>query len=102
MSTRILVCDDDACIRRAVCYKLQHAGLVVETAADGAQAWESAQRRPPALLITDCQMPRLNGIELCRRMGAIPATKHVRNILLTGKGLELDGDQLSKELQIVK
>jgi DNA-binding response OmpR family regulator len=66
MSHRILVCDDESHITLAVSMKLKRAGYVVQTAADGVAAWEIILRDTPDLLLTDCQMPRLDGIGLCR------------------------------------
>ena len=98
MSTRIVVCDDEAHITRAISMKLTKGGFAVETAADGQAAWEAIQRETPAMLITDYQMPRMDGLSLCRQVRAETTTSHLPIILLTAKGFELDEDQLKAEL----
>ncbi len=64
MAKRILLCDDEIHIVKAAEFKLKRAGYDVETASNGEEAWEIIQRNPPDMLITDCQMPRLDGFGL--------------------------------------
>ncbi|MEX0703963.1 MAG: response regulator [Planctomycetales bacterium] len=98
MPHRILVVDDEIHIARAVQMKLARAGFEIETAPDGLAAWESFQRRPPDLVITDCQMPRMGGIELCRRIRENPGTEQLPIILLTAKGYELEEESVMLDL----
>ena len=98
MSHRIVICDDEPHIIRAVQMKLTKAGFAVETAPDGMAALEAIQREQPELLISDCQMPRMGGIELARRLRAEPATGNLPIILLTAKGYEFDQDQIQRDL----
>lgn len=100
MTHRIVACDDEAHITRAVSMKLSRAGFQVETAADGQFGWEAILREPPALLITDYQMPRLDGLGLIRRVRETPATREIPVILLTAKGYELNHDELIRELHL--
>ena len=100
MGVRIIVCDDESHITRAVQMKLSKAGFDVETACDGEVAWEAIQRDPPELLITDYQMPRLDGLGLCRRLRSELSTHELPIILLTAKGFELDIEQMKSELRI--
>ncbi len=97
MTHRILTCDDEAYITRAVSMKLQKAGFQVETCADGQAAWEAIERELPCLLITDYQMPRLDGIELCRRVRSHEATANLPVIMLTAKGYEMNANELTTE-----
>lgn len=87
---RILVCDDEPHIVHVVAAKLRNAGFEVITAENGEEALELATREPPALVVTDLQMPYLNGLELAQRMRAEPATSGVPLILLTARGFSLD------------
>ena len=73
MPQHILLCDDEPHILGAARYKLAAAGYEVECAADGEEGWQAMCRRRPDLLITDCNMPRLSGLELLERMRATPA-----------------------------
>ena len=100
MYPRIVICDDEPHITLAVSMKLSKAGFTVETAPDGMAAWELIQRDPPCLVITDCQMPRMNGIELCRLIRTQPETAHIPVFMLTAKGMELDRDALASELGV--
>jgi two-component system, chemotaxis family, chemotaxis protein CheY len=60
-SAPVLVVDDDAAIRDAVRDVLESAGIVVETATDGADALEKVSRRRPRLVLLDMRMPVLDG-----------------------------------------
>ena len=64
---------------------------------NGYAIWEAIQRETPSLVITDYQMPRMDGLELVQRMREDPATRDVPAFLLTAKGFELDGNQLMQE-----
>ncbi len=100
MTQRIVVCDDEPHITRAVGMKLTKGGFQVECASDGEAALTVIRRETPALLITDCQMPRMGGIELIRRLRDDDQTRYLPVILLTAKGFELDQDALVNELWI--
>jgi two-component system, OmpR family, KDP operon response regulator KdpE len=65
---RILVCDDDPQIRRALGLILRDAGYQVLSAASGAEALDIASVGGPHLAIVDLLLPDLHGIELCRRL----------------------------------
>ena len=102
MSHRILVCDDESHITLAVSMKLTRAGFQVVTASDGQAAWEIIQREPPDLLLTDCQMPRLDGVGLCRLIRQHATTRYLPILMLTAKGYELDPEMIRGELGIVE
>lgn len=102
MGTRIVVCDDEAHIVRAVSMKLSNAGFDVETASDGQAAWEAIQRETPALLVTDYQMPRLDGLSLCQRLREQTTTHDLPVILLTAKAFEMDHDKMKNDLGIAE
>src|SRR5579872_6650334 len=87
----ILVADDESHIVNVVSLKLRNAGFEVVTAADGQEALELATASPPDLLITDYHMPRLSGIELCRRLKQDARTCSVPAIMLTARGYHLEG-----------
>jgi len=97
---RIVVCDDEIHIATAVSMKLSKAGFQVETCRDGQAGWESISREVPALVITDYQMPRMDGLELCRQIQTLPADARPTVFLLTAKGLELDAAQLKADLGV--
>ncbi|HUG11481.1 MAG TPA: response regulator [Opitutaceae bacterium] len=69
---RILLCDDFAEIRELLATMLRRDGFEVDAAGDGASGWDAFCARPYDLLITDNDMPLLTGLELVRRVRAIP------------------------------
>jgi two-component system alkaline phosphatase synthesis response regulator PhoP len=86
----ILVADDESHILNVVSLKLRNAGFRVITAGDGLEAFDIAVQEKPDLLITDFHMPRLSGLELCRRMRQNEATTLIPAIMLTARGYQLD------------
>jgi DNA-binding response OmpR family regulator len=65
---RILLVDDDPALCRLCALVLSEAGYAVETAADGFLGWDAVCANHYDLLITDIEMPRLNGLELAARV----------------------------------
>lgn len=97
MSVRVLMCDDEIHILRAAEFKVARAGFDVRCAADGQAAWEAMQAERPDILITDFQMPRLDGLELIQRMRQEPALRDVPVVMLTAKGFEVSPQELSEK-----
>ena len=93
---RILLVDDDAILRRLYGAALTRAGYAVELAPDGMEAWSALQARRFDLLITDLEMPQMDGLELVgtlrRHRIAIPI------IVATGSSLV---SQLFADAEIV-
>jgi two-component system cell cycle response regulator len=67
----ILVVEDDPLIRRLLATAFARTELLVDTAADGAEALEHLERSEYALLVIDLMMPRMNGFELIEAMAAM-------------------------------
>lgn len=67
---RILVVEDDSCIRRLSTEVLLHSGYAVDSAQDGADAWEAITACNYDLLVTDNNMPKVSGIELLKKVRA--------------------------------
>jgi DNA-binding response OmpR family regulator len=65
---RIILADDNADMRDYVSRLLEGQGYMVEAVADGEAAFEAAIKSPPDLILTDVMMPRLNGIQLLKRV----------------------------------
>ncbi len=65
---RILLVDDEPYILRVLQLKLENAGYEVLTAVNGLDAMEKFVRNEPVVVITDIQMPHMNGLELCQIM----------------------------------
>jgi DNA-binding response OmpR family regulator len=102
MGHRILICDDEPHIALAVSMKFRNAGFEVLSARNGQEAWELILKSPPHLLITDCTMPRMDGLELCRRIRMLPGVHDMPIYLLTARGLELDPFVVNEELRVSK
>ena len=73
----MLIAERDVNVRALQRVFLERAGLAVEFADDGLAALERARRAPPALVVTEILLPRLDGLTLCRRLRDEPATAHV-------------------------
>jgi DNA-binding response OmpR family regulator len=101
MAKRILLCDDEIHIVKAAEFKLKRAGYDVETASNGEEAWEIILRNLPDMLITDCQMPRLDGFGLTQRIRENPATRDLPIFMLTAKGFELRPEALAEEWNVM-
>ena len=97
---RILLAEDNAVMAKVLSFNLSRAGFDVRTCENGRVALEAAQMEPFALLITDYQMPEMNGEELCRRLRQLPAYENTPVILCSAKGFEIDADRLKAELGI--
>jgi len=80
---RVLLVDDSLSVRKFVGHMLERAGLEVVTAADGAEALERVTEAPFQVVITDLEMPRVNGFELIQDLRRRPATRDVPVVVLT-------------------
>ena len=65
---RILVVDDDRAVRESLRRSLQFNGYAVELAEDGQQALDAVTRQRPDAMVLDMMMPRVDGLEVCRRL----------------------------------
>jgi DNA-binding response OmpR family regulator len=86
----ILVVDDEPPILELVRYTLEDEQIRVLEAADGLQALEAALAARPDLILLDVQMPRLDGLEVCRRLRADPSLAGTRIVMLTAAGQDAD------------
>lgn len=84
----VALVDDEPGLRETVGLALRRAGYRVETWADGAAAWEAFQRSLPDVAILDVLMPRMDGLELCRRLRG--RSEALPILFLTSKDEELD------------
>ncbi|HVK78345.1 MAG TPA: response regulator [Kofleriaceae bacterium] len=91
---RILVVDDELDIVRVVVKTLEARGHAVDTGRDGAEAIDRVRAHPPDVLVIDLNLPRLDGLEVCRRLKADPATRAVRIVMLSTTEVSLTDAQL--------
>jgi sigma-B regulation protein RsbU (phosphoserine phosphatase) len=87
---RILVAEDDAMQRLVLVQLLKKHGHEVTSAADGAAAWEALIESGSSLVFTDWMMPRMNGLELIRKIRATAFERYVYVILCTSRGSRSD------------
>ncbi len=100
MPPRVLVCDDEPHITCTISLRLRKSGFEVETAENGLAAWEKIERSAPDLLISDCQMPVMDGLELCRKVRDDYRYASMPIVLLTAKAYELPTKVLQRDLDI--
>ena len=85
--SRILLVDDEEAIQKLLRFPLEKEGYLVVQARDGEEALEAFAREPFDLVILDLMMPKIDGMEVCRR---IRADSNVPIIMLTAKADEFD------------
>ena len=84
----ISVVDDEASLRDNLNYALEREGYNVSTYPNGQDAWDAYNRIPPDLYVLDILMPRMDGLELCKRLRKIDT--HTPVIFLSSRDEELD------------
>jgi DNA-binding response OmpR family regulator len=97
---KILIIEDERDILDLVCHYLEKDGFRTRTATDGAAGLAAARKDHPDLIVLDLMLPGMDGLELCKKLRAEPATALTPVIMLTAKtdetdrivGLELGAD----------
>ena len=85
---KILIVDDEPDILELIEYNLKKEGYQVYTATNGLEAIQSAKKNQPELIILDIMMPKLDGIETCRQLRALPEFKTTFMVFLTARSEE--------------
>ncbi len=85
MGVKILVAEDDKINLAVIRQSLIGLGYDVATVADGVAAWKYLESQPVRVIVSDWAMPRLSGLELCRRVRSRTQGDYIYFILLTGK-----------------
>ena len=83
---RVLIVDDSSVMRRIVERSLRQAGLDVQQvfeASNGAEALTMARQHPLDLILSDINMPLMDGLEFVRQLRSIDAARHVPVIMIT-------------------
>jgi len=86
----ILAADDDEDILQLVAFRLGRSGYRVLQARDGEEAIALATEHPPDLAVLDVGMPKMDGLEVARRLRAAEATKNIPIIMLTARAQDTD------------
>ena len=108
MEQKILIVDDEAHIRMLIeqtLEELEDEGVEFLTAENGEIALEIIQKENPKLVFLDVMMPKMNGMEVCRRVKKELGLDNVFIVLLTAKGQELDrqrGQEVGADVYMTK
>lgn len=105
MAATILAVDDSASMRQMVSFTLKHAGYTVVEAVDGVDALEYARGNTVNLVLTDVNMPRMDGITLVRELRQLTPYKFVPMLVLTteaGQDKKMEGKQAGATGWLVK
>jgi two-component system chemotaxis response regulator CheY len=93
MGKCILTVDDSSTMRQMIAFTLKGADFEVIEAGDGVEALEVAPGKPISLVITDVNMPRMDGLTLVQRLRALPEFRFTPILVLT---TESGGDMKQK------
>ena len=108
MENKILIVDDEAHIRMLIeqtLEDLEDEGVIFFKAENGEEALEIIQSEKPQLVFLDVMMPKMNGMEVCRRVKKELELNNIFIVLLTAKGQELDrqkGLEVGADLYMTK
>lgn len=87
---RILIVDDSAITRTVLKRQLEVHGATIILAEDGEQGWEAALNEDLDLIISDIEMPKLDGFELCQKLKADDRTRGIPVIILSSLEADMD------------
>jgi two-component system phosphate regulon response regulator PhoB len=90
MTPHVLVVEDEDSLATLLQYNLQKEGYEVALAGDGEEALLLVDERLPDLVVLDWMLPKVSGIEVCRRLRQRNETRNVPIIMLTARGEETD------------
>jgi len=85
---RVAVVEDEETIREGICAALRRDGYDADAFEDGRAAWDALERRLPDLAVLDIGVPRMDGLELCRRLRA--RSERLPIIFVTSRDEEID------------
>ncbi|MGN6195472.1 MAG: response regulator transcription factor [Ginsengibacter sp.] len=108
MEQKLLIVDDEAHIRMLLeqtLEELEDEGVDFYSAQNGEEAFEIIRTEKPQLVFLDVMMPKMNGMEVCRKVKKELELNEVFIVLLTAKGQELDrlkGQEVGADLYMTK
>jgi two-component system phosphate regulon response regulator PhoB len=90
MQPHVLVVEDEDALSELLQYNLKKEGFRVSLAADGEEAMMLVEERQPDVVVLDWMLPKISGIEVCRRLRSRHETRNLPIIMLTARGEEAD------------
>ena len=99
-NVKILLVEDNLALSGVICFNLTRAGYQVTSVNNGREAIQALQQGRFDLVLSDQQMPRMTGIQLCEHLREMPDHAHTPFILLTAKCMELDVARLRQRLGV--
>ncbi|MDI7775616.1 phosphate regulon transcriptional regulator PhoB [Asticcacaulis sp. EMRT-3] len=90
MKPYIIIAEDEDALATLLSYNLEKEGYEVGIATDGDEALVMVKERQPDLLVCDWMMPKVSGIEVCRRLRQVPASRNLPIVMLTARSEESD------------
>ncbi len=90
MQPHVLVVEDEDALSELLSYNLKKEGFRVSLAADGEEAMMLVEERQPEVVVLDWMLPKISGIEVCRRLRSRHETRNLPIIMLTARGEEAD------------
>lgn len=90
MTPYVLIVEDEDALATLLQYNLDKEGYRVAVASDGEEALVLVDEQLPDLVVLDWMLPKISGLEVCRRLRSRPETRNVPIIMLTARGEESD------------
>lgn len=90
MSKKVLIVDDEANIVISLEFLMEQAGYTVDIARTGDEALAKIADFAPDLILLDVMLPGMNGFDICQRIRQTPAWRHIKVVMLTAKGREVE------------
>ena len=94
--SKVLLVDDESYVTATVSAKLRKLGHDTLTACDGLEGFAVAQTFQPDLVVSDLQMPNLDGLGMAQRLAGSTVTGQTPVLLLTGRGHLIPAEELAK------
>ena len=97
-----LVVDDSMLIRYTVCRSLEERGYAVESATNGVEALQILERVHPDVIVTDMQMPKMDGSELITALKGHASTKNIPVVIVAGRQSGCENTERRADFAIFK
>lgn len=96
MPGSIFLVDDELHVAQILGRRLERAGYTISTARDGIEAFDRIVETQPDMIISDLQMPRLDGLGLAEKLKGEPSTASIPIVMLTSRGHRADEETVER------